>query len=41
METNTPSNIDEYISGFPKDFQDVLEQIRATIKKQLLWQKRK
>ena len=35
METNTPlpKNIDEYIAGFPKKIQDMLKQIRATIKK--------
>ena len=27
-----PNNIDAYIAGFPKDVQDILEQIRATIK---------
>ena len=33
MTTNKPNNIDEYIAGFPKDTQKILEQIRATIKK--------
>jgi len=33
MTTIKPNNIDEYIAGFPKDTQKVLEQIRATIKK--------
>ena len=28
-----PTNIDEYISGFPKETQKILEQLRATIKK--------
>jgi uncharacterized protein YdhG (YjbR/CyaY superfamily) len=28
-----PNNIDEYIAGFPKDTQVILEEIRATIKK--------
>jgi uncharacterized protein YdhG (YjbR/CyaY superfamily) len=28
-----PKNIDEYISGFPKDVQEILEKVRATIKK--------
>jgi len=28
-----PENINEYIAGFPKDVQKVLEQVRATIKK--------
>jgi len=27
-----PNNIDEYIAGFPKDVQDALELVRATIK---------
>ena len=34
MTTSKPKDIDEYISGFPKDVQDVLEQIRAIVKKQ-------
>jgi len=34
METNraTPKTIDEYIAGFPKEVQAILEKIRATIK---------
>ena len=28
-----PTNIDEYISGFPVDVQKLLEQIRKTVKK--------
>jgi uncharacterized protein YdhG (YjbR/CyaY superfamily) len=28
-----PENIDEYIAGFPKDVQKILNQIRSTIKK--------
>jgi uncharacterized protein YdhG (YjbR/CyaY superfamily) len=28
-----PRNIDEYIAGFPKDIQRLLEQMRLTIKK--------
>ena len=28
-----PQNIDEYITGFPKDVQEILKKIRATIKK--------
>lgn len=28
-----PKNIDEYIKGFPKDIQKILEEIRLTIKK--------
>jgi uncharacterized protein YdhG (YjbR/CyaY superfamily) len=27
-----PNDIDEYISGFPKEIQKILEQIRATVK---------
>lgn len=33
MTTTKPNDIDEYIAGFPKDIQKILEQIRATIKK--------
>jgi uncharacterized protein YdhG (YjbR/CyaY superfamily) len=29
----TPKDIDEYIAGFPNDVQQILEKIRATIKK--------
>ena len=28
-----PKNIDDYIAGFPKDVQNLLQQLRATIKK--------
>jgi uncharacterized protein YdhG (YjbR/CyaY superfamily) len=28
-----PKNIDEYIAGFPKDMQEILEKIRMTIRK--------
>lgn len=28
-----PASIDEYIAGFPKDIQTILEQVRTTIKK--------
>ena len=28
-----PGNIDEYIKGFPKEIQQLLEQVRQTIKK--------
>ena len=28
-----PKDVDEYLSGFPKEVQKVLEQLRATIKK--------
>ena len=33
MDTNrkTPKTIDEYIAGFPKDVQQILEKIRKTI----------
>lgn len=35
MKTNPtePKNIDEYIAGFPKDVQEILEKIRRTIRK--------
>jgi len=33
MQTIKANNIDEYIATFPKHVQDVLEQIRETIKK--------
>ena len=33
IDQTTPMNIDEYIAGFPQDIQDILEQVRATIKK--------
>jgi|ERR1044071_5694409 uncharacterized protein YdhG (YjbR/CyaY superfamily) len=33
MMTTKPTNIDEYIAGFPEDVQKILEQIRGTIKK--------
>jgi uncharacterized protein YdhG (YjbR/CyaY superfamily) len=35
METDrtAPTNIDEYIAGFPKDVQESLEKIRMTIRK--------
>lgn len=32
MDTAKPKNIDEYISGFPKDVQEVLQTVRTTIK---------
>ena len=32
MTTAKPSNIDEYIAGFPKEVQAILEQVRARIK---------
>ena len=33
MRSHPAANIDEYIAGFPKDIQEMLEAIRATIKK--------
>lgn len=33
MTTIKPNNIDEYITGFPKTTQKILNQVRATIKK--------
>lgn len=32
MTTNKPTNIDEYITNFPKDTQLILEKIRVLIK---------
>ncbi len=32
MKTAKPNNIDEYISGFPKEKQVLLEQIRSLVK---------
>ena len=32
MITKKPASIDEYIAGFPKETQKMLEQVRATIK---------
>ena len=32
MATKKPASIDEYIAGFPKETQKILEQVRATIK---------
>lgn len=33
MITTKPNNIDDYIAGYPKDIQKILEQIRSTVKK--------
>jgi uncharacterized protein YdhG (YjbR/CyaY superfamily) len=33
MTTGKPNNIEEYIAGFPQETQEILEQVRATIKK--------
>ncbi len=33
MQSNTAKNIDDYIAGFPADVQDMLQQIRAAIRK--------
>ena len=33
MKTTKPENVEEYIAGFPKNTQILLEQIRATIVK--------
>ncbi len=33
MTTSKPQNINEYIAGFPTDTQNILKQIRSTIKK--------
>jgi uncharacterized protein YdhG (YjbR/CyaY superfamily) len=32
-KTTQAGNIDEYIAGFPKHIQDILEKLRATIRK--------
>jgi uncharacterized protein YdhG (YjbR/CyaY superfamily) len=32
-EQTAPKNIDEYIAGFPQDVQEILEEIRLTIRK--------
>lgn len=31
-DQTAPKNIDEYIAGFPQDVQEILEEIRATIR---------
>jgi uncharacterized protein YdhG (YjbR/CyaY superfamily) len=31
MKTDVPANIDEYIAGFPRDVQKILQKIRKTI----------
>jgi len=33
IEQTAPQNIDEYITGFPKDVQEILEKVRMTIRK--------
>lgn len=33
IQPTTPKSIDEYIAGFPKEVQSLLEKVRATIKK--------
>jgi uncharacterized protein YdhG (YjbR/CyaY superfamily) len=33
MPTSKPKNIDEYIAAFPSETQEILEQVRQTIKK--------
>jgi uncharacterized protein YdhG (YjbR/CyaY superfamily) len=33
MSPAKPNNIDEYIAGFPKNIQNILEQVRETIRK--------
>jgi uncharacterized protein YdhG (YjbR/CyaY superfamily) len=32
IEKTAPGNIDEYIAGFPRDVQEILEQVRTTIR---------
>jgi uncharacterized protein YdhG (YjbR/CyaY superfamily) len=31
-DQTAPQNIDEYIAGFPKDLQEILQKVRATIR---------
>ena len=33
MDSTKPKNIDEYIAGFPKEVQVILEKLRVTIRK--------
>ena len=33
MDNSKPANIDEYIAHFPKHIQEILEQLRATIRR--------
>lgn len=33
MTSKKPATIDEYIAGFPKEIQQILQQIRTTVKK--------
>ncbi len=33
METSNPKNVDDYISTFPSEVQEVLNKFRATVKK--------
>jgi uncharacterized protein YdhG (YjbR/CyaY superfamily) len=33
MERKKPQNVDEYIKSYPKEIQNILEQVRAAIKK--------
>ena len=33
MKAGPASNIDEYVAGFPKEVQTILEKLRATVKK--------
>lgn len=32
MDSPKPAHIDDYIAGFPKDVQAILEQVRATVR---------
>jgi uncharacterized protein YdhG (YjbR/CyaY superfamily) len=32
MKTATPKNINDYIAGFPRDFQEILQKIRTIIR---------
>lgn len=33
MTSNKPGTVDEYLSAFPEDIQQILQQVRATIKR--------
>jgi uncharacterized protein YdhG (YjbR/CyaY superfamily) len=33
MKANPPQTVDDYIASFPKNIQDILESVRATIQK--------
>jgi uncharacterized protein YdhG (YjbR/CyaY superfamily) len=35
MFTNKPATVEEYISGFPKEIQTILQEVRALIRKEV------